>query len=57
MSLETCKGFIFDPQAGHVLKTDNRRFAWWGGEYRDESVSTAAVGTKTRTFYKSVHAW
>lgn len=39
------------------LRQTGGRFAWWGGEYRDESVSTATVGTKTRTFYKSVHAW
>lgn len=39
------------------LRQTSRGFAWWGGEYRDESVSTATVGTKTRTLYKSVHAW
>lgn len=39
------------------LRQTSRRLAWWGDEYRDESVSTATVGTKTRTLYKSVHAW
>lgn len=39
------------------LRLTSRRFAWWDGEYRDESVSTATVETKTRNFYKSVHAW
>ena len=39
------------------LRQTGGRYAWWGGEYRDETVSTATVGTKTRTFYKSVHAW